>query len=185
MLTAIAAISAADDRAFMEQLYIEHHKRMKHIALSYLHDPAAADDVTHDAVIALIGKIDLLRTLSPEKRRRYIFVATENTALKEIRCRGTREDRIRLGLEDLEEKLDGRAPDPVEILMAQESLDDIRRVLRQLSAADQLIIYYRCELGYSSAETAKEMGISDAASRQRFSRAHRRATAIMEVSQHE
>ena len=185
MLTVIARITNESDRAFMERLYIEHYKRMKHTALSYIHDPSGAEDVTHDAFVALIGKVDLLRTLSVEKRKRYILVTVKNAALKEIRRRGTREERIRFGLEDLAEKLDGRAPDPVERLMELESLDDIRSIIRHLSVADQLIIYYRCELGYSSAETAAAMGISDAASRQRFSRAHQRAARLREVAQHE
>lgn len=189
MLTAITTITDDDDRSFMEQIYITYQMRMKHIAQSYIHDPSAAEDVTHDAFVALIGKVRLLRSLSPEKRRRYIMVTTENTALKEIRRCGTREERIRYGLEDLAEKLDGRAPDPVEFLMHQESLDDIRKIVRQLSVADQLILYYRCELGYSSADTAQIMGVSDEASRQRFGRARRRAANLrdltQEVTQHE
>ena len=74
----ISSIQDDDDRDFFTQLYIEHHTVMNRMALRYAQSSFEADDIVSDAVIALIQKASLLRSMDPPALRAYVCVTVRN-----------------------------------------------------------------------------------------------------------
>ena len=70
----ILSIENEDDREFMSRLYLDYRKRMFAGILGYVSDRSAAEDVLHEAVVKLIGKVELLRTLDEERILRNLRV---------------------------------------------------------------------------------------------------------------
>lgn len=69
------------DRAFMEQLYIDHAKLMYAAAISTLGNAMDAEDAVHEAILRLNDKIALLRGLDSCTLRRYIVVTVRRVAI--------------------------------------------------------------------------------------------------------
>lgn len=63
MPLSILAIEDDSDRAFMEQLYLDHHAAMKRTARRILHHPEDAEDFVQSVCIALCKKVSLLREM--------------------------------------------------------------------------------------------------------------------------
>ena len=76
----ILSIENEDDREFMSRLYLDYRKRMFAKILGYVSDQTAAEDVLHDAVVKLIGKVELLRTLDEKRLACYVTETAKNAA---------------------------------------------------------------------------------------------------------
>lgn len=178
MLLVINAIASDSDRSFMEALYVDNYPYMVNAARRILAASPNIEDVVEDAVISLIGKIDLLRSLSVDKRRKYVVVTAKNAALQEVRRHGTRKDMLRLGLYDVYERIADPTQGPLAQLIEKESLEEMREIISQLSDVDQLILYYRTEMHYNCLEIAEIMNISHPACRTRLARARKKIHSL-------
>ena len=74
----ILSIENEDDREFMSRLYLDYRKRMFAGILGYVSDRSAAEDVLHEAVVKLIGKVELLRTLDEKRLACYVAETAKN-----------------------------------------------------------------------------------------------------------
>lgn len=77
----LLAIADEEERSFMTELYIGHHRLMRFTARRYLRSDADVEDVVSDALVALHGKLSTLRTLPEKPLRAYIVATVRNTAL--------------------------------------------------------------------------------------------------------
>ena len=78
-------IEDADDRIFMENLYVDYRKRMYQIALQYVHSNSDADDIVSESVVSLVGKIQKLREFDDNALKAYISITVRNTAISHLR----------------------------------------------------------------------------------------------------
>lgn len=169
MLSVITAIKSDDDRQFMEKLYIRNYAYMKKAVWHVLGKSPNVEDVIGDAIISLIGKITLLRTMSDDSQRKYMYITAKNAALQEVRRTGNRKELYRLGFDDMH--VADTAKDPLACLVAKESMDEMRNTISKLKLVDQLILYYKFEMDFNCIQIAEIMNLTHPACRSRLSRA--------------
>lgn len=171
----ILSIENEDDREFMSRLYLDYRRRMFAKILGYVSDQTAAEDVLHDAVVKLIGKVELLRTLD-EKRLACYVTETAKNAAKDFLRRQT--PSVPLTEEEMDELPDlGELPE--ERILRNLRVDELRRVWGRLSESAQDILYM---LMLSDEEIAEGYGIRSDAVRMRLTRARREVYALLAVT---
>lgn len=99
---------ADDERQFLAACYQRHRISMIRLAKCYAADSAAVEDIVSDSLVALMEKIDLLRTLTEEQERAYVLAVVRNTAMDELRRKQRQRGRF---LRDGDEAL-ALYPDP-------------------------------------------------------------------------
>lgn len=171
----ILSIENEDDREFMSRLYLDYRKRMFAKILGYVSDQTAAEDVLHDAVVKLIGKVELLRTLD-EKRLAYYVTETAKNAAKDFLRR--QPPSVPLTEEEMDE-LPDLGDLPGERILRNLRVDELRKVWGRLSESAQDILYM---LILSDEEIAEGYGIRNDAVRMRLTRARREVYALLAVT---
>ena len=72
----ILVIEDDDDRAFMEQLFVDYHRLMYHEIFKLVHDQWAAEDVMQSTLVRLIDKIPELRIKDRDHLVNYIITVS-------------------------------------------------------------------------------------------------------------
>lgn len=177
----ILAIEDENDRAFMQQLYLDYAKLMHICALKILRSREDADDAVDDACIKLIGQIPKLRTFNRYVLRQYIVVTIENVAKDMIRKR--RSDRKKMIFTDfsadnaaggIEDEL--TVEDEVQVIM---DVDALRAGIAKLSERDRDILTWKYLDELSDHEIALRLHISEVGVRMAISRARKRLAALV------
>ncbi len=173
---AILAIENNDDKNYMEQLYIEHHRTMYWQAYKVTYSPQDLDDIVNDACIALIRKISLLRTLDCNILRAYIISTVRNTALNYLR-------KQKHAWVDYGDEIIANIPSPepgVEGgLLREAAINELMAGIEKLSELDQDVLRMKYIDDLSDKEIGAILGMKYETVRSRLSRARKRAYKIM------
>ena len=73
----IMTIEDDSERAFITHLYGKYRKLMYYTAVKYLRDHKLAEEVIHDTLITLIGKVDVLRQKEESILPAYLVVCVK------------------------------------------------------------------------------------------------------------
>ena len=129
---------ADDERQFLAACYQRHRISMIRLAKCYAADSAAVEDIVSDSLVALMEKIDLLRTLTEEQERAYVLAVVRNTAMDELRRKQRQCGRF---LRDGDEAL-ALYPDPTaleEKVLMRETMAAVRRAIAELPEKEQQV----------------------------------------------
>lgn len=161
-------IDSEEDRLFLEGLYLEYHQLLYGMALRVTRSRDMAQDAVSESLIALIKKIDLLRTLECNKLRAYLVITVKHTAISMLN-RGKREtaadDSAFVNLSD------GFGAD--EGALARAGVDSIKAAIRQLPEREKTVMLMRYFRELSDEEIANELGIRPVSVRVQLSRARK------------
>lgn len=130
---------ADDERQFLAACYQRHRISMIRLAKCYAADSAAVEDIVSDSLVALMEKIDLLRTLTEEQERAYVLAVVRNTAMDELRRKQRQRGRF---LRDGDEAL-ALYPDPTaleEKVLMRETMAAVRRAIAELPEKEQQVL---------------------------------------------
>lgn len=82
---AIDFLEKKEDKDFIEDLYKQNIAWLRYRASkTIINDPAACADIAHDCMVNMIKHLDTLKKLPEDKRRAYMSVAVDNTALNYV-----------------------------------------------------------------------------------------------------
>ncbi len=129
---------ADDERQFLAACYQRHRISMIRLAKCYAADSAAVEDIVSDSLVALMEKIDLLRTLTEKQERAYVLAVVRNTAMDELRRKQRQRGRF---LRDGDEAL-ALYPDPTaleEKVLMRETMAAVRRAIAELPEKEQQV----------------------------------------------
>lgn len=178
MLFFLSLIEDEGDAAFMADLYQAHYRLMYYQALRVLKTPQDAEDAVSNAVIKLIKKIHILRTLPSNKQEAYLVITVRNTA---INLFNQRKARV--------EKMDGQ---PMETVAADQRLgpeaqvqdragvEQVKDAIRQLPPREREALMMRYFQRLSDPEIASAMGIREVSARAVISRGRKRLRELLE-----
>ena len=164
-------IEDADDRVFMENLYINHRKRMYQIALQYVRSNSDADDIVSESFVSLIGRIQKLREFDDNALKAYISITVRNTAISHLRNASKQVNQF----DDVSpETIADSQIGPEARLLLKCSIADMMAAIRKLGETDRAALYMRYwqELDYT--QIAKRLNISPDSARMYLSRARKR-----------
>lgn len=157
-----------DDRHFLEGIYLDYHRLMYAQALQITRSGEEAQDVVSDAMMALMKKIDLLRTLPCNKLRAYVVTTVRHTAINLFH----RKKRERLTddatLEDLAGN--GRVEDA---LLARAGVEQIKNAIAALPPREKDIMMMKYFRELTDDEISEETGLRPVSIRVHLSRARR------------
>lgn len=154
---------ADDERQFLAACYQRHRISMIRLAKCY----------AADSVVALMEKIDLLRTLTEKQERAYVLAVVRNTAMDELRRKQRQRGRF---LRDGDEAL-ALYPDPTaleEKVLMRETMAAVRRAIAELPEKEQQVLRLKVLENRTDAEIAAETGLSPGSIRQYLHRARGR-----------
>ncbi len=162
------------DRAFMEKLYLDHFRLMRSAARKVLMTGEDADDVVNEALIRLIGKIPLIRTLDCYTLRAYIVSTVRNTAINWI----VRRDRREKHSFYMDDEALGNLPSgdnaPDESLIKLEDAESVKRAILRLSERDRLALMMKYFDDMPDSDIARTLGVGKNSVRPMLMRARRR-----------
>lgn len=171
---AVGAVSAADGRDFVREVYREHHDRLVGLLVRKTGDRGLAEDLAHDTFVRFVGAVDRL------DRGRPVWPYLRAIASNLVIDRHTRDSR-QVPL-DVEEALVDE-PDPcadVADVVVLRSL--LEQAIGRLSPRQQVAVELRCFRGWDGTESAEFLGIDPTALGQLLFRARRNLRVALERS---
>lgn len=162
----------------LTRVYHQYYHRLCAVAAAVLGgDRALAQDAVQEAWLRLNapGVRERIDVSDPDRLRGLMLVTVRNAA-RNLR-RGSREQTLP---EEGWAVLPDPAPGPAEQTEQAAAVAALRRGLRALPAADHDVLLLQYVQGFSAAETATVLGISEWAVRQRAHRARKRLRKLLE-----
>lgn len=169
-------LSLIDDeiqRIKFEEIYTTYRMQMIHLAKSFLHSEADAEDVVHDVFLRIATKhMKFIQELSnPEDIRNYLLKATKNTALNELKRKGRKHISIESVSEgDLEDTPDLADDSFIELLCTKAEYDNVVQALLSMDEPYRDIMYYHFVLELSVPDAAKRLGRNTATAKKQLVR---------------
>jgi RNA polymerase sigma-70 factor (ECF subfamily) len=161
-------LAQAGDTKAVHTLIEAHYQQMYHLALKVTRDSDASEDVTQEACVQIMRRINQFR--SESRFSSWVSRIVVNTAL----LRHRKEKRM-IPSEDLISKTEAdNAPNPEEHLVNHQLLEMTDSVLRQLRQGDRELFIRRFIDGQSLQNISHETGLSLPALKSRFHRARLR-----------
>ena len=163
----------ATARAFVEELYGQHHAEIYSYLSRMLHDDELAADLTQETFVKAFRAFDTLA--DPTRARPWLYQIAGRTALDELRRRRivqfvpwTGESR-------------GTAPSAEEMALRGRLAGDLERALLQIPERQRSALLLAEVQGLTGVELAESLGVSHVAARALLSRAReslRQALAV-------
>jgi RNA polymerase sigma-70 factor (ECF subfamily) len=160
----VRAAQAGDLDAF-GALVAPHAQVLFRLACHVTADPGEAEDAVQEGLIRAHGAIGRFRDDAPF--RPWLLRIVYNESRSRVRARGRR-GRL---LERLHVRPERHAPDPMLEALANETRDEVARVLAGMRAEDREVIVLRYFLGLDEGEMAATLGCARGTVKSRLSRA--------------
>ncbi len=164
----------AGDAPAIEALVRAHEQAVYRLALSLLDDPAEADEATQDSFVAALRALKTYR--SQAAFTTWLYAITLNVCRARLRRRRTW-GRLMNSLRALL-RVGGDAPaDPEAVVIQNEADTELWNAVTELDEKHRLPIILRYYQGFSTAETAQVLGISEGTVHSRLFTARERLRA--------
>ena len=168
-------IENEDDRLFLEGVYMEHHGLMYAQALKITRNSQEAEDAVSEGMLALIKKIDLLRTLPCNKLRAYVVITVKHMALNRYKQKKQENVAGDIAIEDL---AGNGSVD--ENLLSQAGIEQVKNAIAALPQREKDIMLMKYFRELSDAEIAEEMGVKEVSVRVHLSRARKHLAQVLQ-----
>ena len=163
------------DRQFFEDLYTQYHRLMYAQALQITKDSSTAQDVISDSLMALMKKIDLLRTLPCNKLRAYAVITVKHMALNRYKQKKRENVAGDIAVEDLAGQ--GSVD---ENLLSQAGIEQVKAAICALPEREKQIMLMKYFRELTDEEIAEEMGVKPVSVRVHLSRARKHLAQMLE-----
>ena len=182
----ILAIESDQERLFMQELYEAHYRLMYAKAYEILGAHHDVEDIIQDAIVALINKVALIRTLERYALRAYIANTVKNFSLNHLRSQKRRNNHAFMDDGTILNGISLEQPEADIEMIRREEIERIKTGIQRLSVTDQRVLEMKYVQEMTNQEIASELGIGVDSVRPHLKRVRNRAyTALMEVMQDE
>ncbi len=164
MITSMADTLEKDDKQRLEYVYEKYGRRMFAAAKRITENDSDAEDALHNAFVRVSKRIGGLNLNDGEALCGYLFTVVKNEAANILRKR-----KNVLPLDDVKDASDGG--DVVFETERREIYEYAVKIIAQMDETYRAPLYLNAVMGYSAAETAKELGRKTATVRVQISRA--------------
>ena len=151
----------------MEQIWEKYRGLMLYEANKYLSQSSAAEDAVSESCIKIFRNLDKITDISSYQSRAYIVSIVRNTSIDILR----KQSRTREDSDEVLEYTPDNSAGILESLISKEGYEAIKEAIEALPIQLKDAIYLSLVHNYSHAEIANVLGISQAASKMRLSRA--------------
>ncbi len=167
-------IENEDDRAFMENVYLQYHRLMYAQALRILKQRQAAEDAVSDSLLKLMEKISLLRTFECNKLKSYVVITVRHTAISRLNRLRREQLPGDAALEDVAgtDRVDAR-------LLEQAGIESIKDAIRALPPREKDLMLMKYFREMTEQEIADETGLKPVSVRVHLSRARKHLAQLL------
>ena len=167
------------DREFIMGLYSRYREMVLRRVRSRV-PVQEAEDVLGRVMERLVGRVEHLRSLTEEQRRRYVFSVTRSAIADFYRRKGV-EERFTACVadEELENAVDG-APPMEEAAAYRQLVNRVKQLCARLPEEQQLLLELRYVQELGGEEIARQLGVSPDAVRKRLSRIHQKLREMLD-----
>lgn len=166
----LAMIDGEEEKSKFESLYLTYRKLMFHVANGILNDEGLAEDAVHQAFLKILENFDKVGEISCHKTRSYVVIIVRNAA---INMYNSRKRHSAVPIDEAAfcaaEKKSERTDD----------LDSLAEAVLKLPVIYKDALKLKYVQGFSNAEIAGMLDISEAAVRKRLERARRMLAEIL------
>ena len=172
----ISAIEDDADRIFMENIYIELYPLMKVTAYKIVKSNSIAEDMVHDAIAMLIGKLNTIHEYERKRLTSYIVNTVKNISINYYNRHIKDGGRVYYGDdEDFGETMSDGSYLLSESFEIREKYEALGNAIKQLSEKDRHILHLKYNLELDNQAIAKAIGIKPDSVREYLTRARREA----------
>lgn len=174
----ILAIESDDDRAYMTELYRQHHPLMLKTAWKYTRVLSEVEDIVSDSCVALIRHLDDVKKLSEGEKRAYIVTTTKNKAVDLFR----KKQRDHARLHPMEESDLEQMAEPVSFerkISVREDLEQVKAAILALPEKERDTLRLKFFHHRSDRQIAEALGISEGAVRRHIMRGRNHLKAAL------
>ncbi len=157
----MSLVDDENEKSIIEELYKSNKKKMYSIAFSCLRNSQDAEDVVHEAFLVAIEKNKKIFSIPSNKRAPYLDVIVRNMCYSILR-------------ENNPVELSGEEDVPKEEVFPEEEAisnmecERLIELINSLPEGQRDAMYLRCRFGFSEAEIATSLSISENAVRNRI-----------------
>ena len=148
MLIYLQMIETVEDRQKFTDLYETYRGLMFYVANQILHNAEDAEDAVHQAFLSIMENLDKISEVHSPKSRAYVIVIAENKAIDMIRARKHFADA------GFDESVYG-----IEIPVPGDG--GLADAMAKLPARYRGILLLRYDMGYSTKEIGKMLGMTE------------------------
>lgn len=170
----LAMLTNENDRKVFEIIYNEYGELMYHIALGILDDARDAEDVVHQAFVKLLGIVDRIDKPKSHSTRSLVVIITEHLAIDIYRKR----KQIALIPFDGRERAQAFSSSDAASYMSNTS--PICAAVSRLSDTYRQVLLLKYDSGYSNAEVAKMLNITETNVKKIAQRAKKKLRELLE-----
>ncbi len=170
MLIYLTIIDSSEDKRKFEKIYIGYKQTMYYAANRILKDTYAAEDAVHQAFLRIIDRLEKIDENDRHKTKAFLVVIVENIAIDIYRKR--KRDNI-FSFDELELYIAD------EFLHNQDEKDEVSCAIERLPINYSTVLRLKYSQGYSDAEIATFLGITDENVRKRISRAKKKLRQLL------
>lgn len=155
----ILTIDSDTDRAYMTELYQQHHALMFKTAWSFFREKEDVEDVVSESCAKLIDHIDLLRTMERAPMRSYIVTVVKHTSIDLQR----KKQRERATFAQTDDAMVERLPDHTSVeekILLRDELYRIRQALHELPEKEQDVLRMKYQQGLPDSDIALAIGVA-------------------------
>ncbi|MCM1299500.1 MAG: RNA polymerase sigma factor [Firmicutes bacterium] len=171
-----SAIENNAQRNELEKFYKKYKNCFLNTAYSVVHNKSDTEDAVQEAFCKIARSPDKFFGVEPENRLAYMNVIVKNTAL-DILERNKKET-----LEEFSEEsfYEGNLYSLEDEIVSGISTDRLKQFIKSLPPIQYDVLTLRCLMGFSVAETAERLNISETTVRQRLYRARKAIRKFIE-----
>lgn len=159
-----SVISDEGQRNELESFYRENLDRLLNLALSHLHNDIDAEDAVQKAFCDIADKPDNFFEIPEVFRINYICAVVRNISIEMY----NKQNKVRLEPLDEDKSYDDNLFSFEENLIGKISKDELKRFIKTLPPLRRDVLTLRCLMGFSTAETADKLNISESAVKKRL-----------------
>ncbi|MBP3452929.1 MAG: sigma-70 family RNA polymerase sigma factor [Clostridia bacterium] len=170
---AILAIESEDDRSFMTGIYTKYRALMLKVAWSFFDAKPDVEDIVTESCVALIRKIDRLKTMTDNEMRRYIVITVKNTATN----LWNKKHREGIKFLSIDEEVLEQLPDESSFegkILFEEELNHVRNAIHGLPEREQRILQMKFMDGKNDREIGMILGTTESNVRKIIERTRKR-----------
>lgn len=177
MLAAGAWLKNDAEENKFEQLYLAYRQVMYYAANSILKDPAAAEDAVQQAFMRILNHMDKISEVNCPQTKSFVVIIVRNVA---INLYNSRKKQLALSLDELAEWTPDEAASPSDELESKEGSLHLAQLMARLPDGYRSVLLLKYDNGYSTAEIASMLELTEENVKKRLQRARKKLQEILE-----
>ena len=149
MMVYLMTIDSQEGRSKFERLYMAYRESMYQASYSILHNEYDAEDAVHQAFLKIAEIIDIVDETLCARTKSFVILIAERKAIDLLRCI---QRHPTVSLEEVE----------IGVTIEYDGSNQLTRCMTQLPANYRQVLLLKHAHGFSSRETARILGLTEA-----------------------